>query len=105
MLPFLLTDGATPEAVEFFKMTQSLDTGATVVSIELAKPDAADTAKFSQAIKMPDGKDYKLPVKVTNVLVIKTETKDANGSSSSTSKSPVGEKGGKLVILIPVPVK
>jgi len=102
---FLLTDGATADAVEFFKMTQALDPGAKVVSIELVKPDAADTAKYGAPIKMPDGKDYKLPVKATNVLVIKTETKDANGSSSATAKSPVGEKGGKLMVLIPVPVK
>ncbi|MDR3401372.1 MAG: hypothetical protein P4L99_02650 [Chthoniobacter sp.] len=103
---YLLTDGASPDAVEFFKMTQAIDPGAKIVSIELPKPDAAETAKYSAAIKMPDGKDYKLPLKATNVLVIKIETKDANGSSASaTSKSPVGEKAGKLVVLIPVPLK
>jgi hypothetical protein len=85
---YLLTEGASSDAVEFFKMTQALEPSAKVVSIELAKPDAAEAAKFGEAMKMPDGKSYKLPLKVTNVLVIKTETKDANGSSSGTSKSP-----------------
>lgn len=102
---FLLTEGASPEAVSFIKMTQTLEPGAKVSSIELAQPDAAEAAKFAQPMKMPDGKSYKLPLKVTNVLLIKSETKDANGSSSETSRSPVAEKGGKLVILVPVPVK
>src|SRR5258708_38972385 len=56
---YLLTDGATPDTVEFFKMTQALGAGAKVVSIELTKPDAAETAKFGEAMTIPDGKSYK----------------------------------------------
>lgn len=54
---------------------------------------------------MPDGKTYKMPIKPIKQLVVKMETKSESGSSSSTSKSPVAEKGGKLVIPVPVPLK
>jgi hypothetical protein len=48
---------------------------------------------------------YKMPIKPYTQLVIKLEMKSENGSSSSTSKSPVAEKNGRLVIPVPVPVK
>ena len=102
---FLLTDGAPADAVEFYKMMQALDPGSKLTSLTLEKLEAAEAAKFAEPQTMPDGKKYQMPVKVTHALVIKTETKDANGSSSGTSKAPVGEKNGKLVIPVPVPVK
>jgi hypothetical protein len=102
---FLSTDGAEADTVEFFKMMQSPEPGAKVVSVELVKPTAEDEAKLNKPIVMPDGKSYKMPIKPYTQLVIKMERKDANGSSTSTSKSPVAEKGGKLVIPVPVPVK
>jgi hypothetical protein len=102
---FLSTDGAEAETIEFFKMMQTPDPGAKVVSIELVKPTAEEEAKFNQPMTMPDGKSYKMPVKPFKQLVVKLETKSENGSSSSTSRSPVAEKGGKLVIPVPVLAK
>ena len=102
---FLYTEGAKPEQIEFFKMMQSIDQGAKVVSVELVAPTAEEAAKFSKTMPMPDGKMYKMPVKVYKQLVIKTETKDANGSSSGSSSSPVAEVKGKLLIPVPVPAK
>ena len=102
---FLLTDGATPDTVEFFKMMQAVEPGAKITSLELVKLEAADTQKFDEEMTMPDGKKYKLPVKPFKILVIKTQTKSADGSSTDESKVPVAEKGGKIVIPIPVPVK
>lgn len=102
---FLYTKGATEETVEFFKMMQSIDTGAKVVSVELVKPTPEEEAKFNEPMMMPDGKKYTMPIKPIKRMVIKTETKDANGSSSGTSSSPVAEKDGKLVIPVPVPAK
>ncbi len=102
---FLYTTGATEETVGFFKMMQALEQGAKIVSIELVKPDTEEEAKLNQSMQMPDGKNYKMPLKITKQLVIKSETKSADGSSSGTSKSPVAEKDGKLVIPVPVPAK
>lgn len=102
---FLYTKGATEETVEFFKMMQSIDTGSKVVSVELVKPTPEEEAKFNEPMTMPDGKKYTMLIKPMKRLVIKTESKDANGSSSGTSSSPVAEKDGKLVIPVPVPAK
>ena len=86
-------------------MMQTPEPGAKVVSIELVKPTAEEEVKLNAPMMMPDGKTYKMPVKPFKQLVIKLETKSENGSSSSTSKSPVAEKGGKLVIPVPVLAK
>jgi hypothetical protein len=102
---FLSTDGAEADTIDFFKMMQTPEPGAKVVSIELVKPTAEEEAKLNQPMMMPDGKSYKMPVKPYKQLVVKLETKNESGSSSSTSKSPVAEKNGKLVIPVPVPVK
>jgi hypothetical protein len=102
---FLSTDGAEADTVEFFKMMQTPEPGAKIVSVELVKPSPEEEAKFNKPMMMPDGKSYKMPIKPFKQLVVKMETKDASGSSSSTSKSPVAEKNGKLVIPVPVPVK
>lgn len=102
---FLYTEGAQPEQIEFFKMMQTINPGAKVASIELVTPSAADAEKYNKPMTMPDGKAYVMGLKPTKQLVIVSETKDANGSSKSTSKSPVAEKNGKLVIPVPVPAK
>lgn len=102
---FLLTEGAEADTIEFFTMMQSLDPGAKIVSIELVKPSAEEEAKLNKPMTMPDGKSYKMPIKPFKQLVVKSEARSAEGSSSSTSKSPVAEKDGRLVIPVPVPVK
>lgn len=102
---FLSTDGADADTIDFFKMMQAPEPGAKLVSIELVKPTAEEEAKLNEPMMMPDGKSYKMPIKPYKQLVIKSETKSADGSSSSTSKSPVAEKDGKLVIPVPVPAK
>jgi hypothetical protein len=45
----------------------------------------------------------KFTLQPTKKLVIKTETKDANGSSSSSSEVFVAESDGKIVIPAPGP--
>lgn len=102
---FLYTEGAKPAQIEFFKMMQSIDKGAKVVSVELLTPSAEDADRFNKVMTMPDGKKYKMPVKPYKQLVVKTETKDDNGSSTGSSASPVAEIKGKLVIPVPVPAK
>jgi hypothetical protein len=86
-------------------MMLAVDPGAKVTKIELVKPTDEEAARFNKPMPMPDGKLYKMPVKPTWQLVVSAETKNDSGSSSSTSKSPVAEVDGKLVIPVPVPAK
>ncbi len=100
---FLHTAGATPETVEFFTMMQTMGAGQKVTSIELVTPTAEEMAKFNTPMEMPDGKKYKMPFAPSKQLVVVIEDNSGGGSNKSTSKSPVGEKDGKLVIPVPVP--
>lgn len=102
---FLYTKGANADTVEMFTMMQEMQAGMKITSIELIAPSAEELAKFNKPMEMPDGKMYKMPVKPYKQLVIVIEEKSADGSSKSTSKSPVAEVDGKLVIPVPVPAK
>lgn len=102
---FLHTGGANAETIEFFSMMQETAAGKPGVSVELVTPTKEEMAKFNKPMEMPDGKKYKLPFAPTKQLVVTIEEKDGDSVSKSTSKSPVGEKNGKLVIPVPVPAK
>jgi len=97
---FLYTKGADPKALEFYKMMMTSDMGGKITSIQLANLDDSDK-KRAQGGPGPDGKPMKFTLTPTKKLVIKSETKDANGSSSSTSEVFVAESDGKLVIPAP----
>jgi hypothetical protein len=102
---FLSTDGATKETIEFFTMMQAMGAGGKVSSIQLVVPTKEEIAKYNTPMEMPDGKKYKMPFPPTKQLVVTIDEKSDSGTSKSTSKSAVGEKNGKLVIPVPVPVK
>ncbi len=103
---FLYTKGAQPEQIELFKMMLlAVDPGSKVTKIELVKPTDEEAARFNKPMPMPDGKMYKMAVKPTWQLVVSSESKGENGSSSGTSRAPVAEVDGKLVIPVPVPAK
>lgn len=99
---FLYTKGADPQAVEFYKMMMTSEMGSKISSIQLADLDAKDK-KRAEGGPGPDGKPMKFTLQPTKKLVIKSETKDANGSSSSTNEVFVAESDGKLVIPAPGP--
>ena len=99
---FLYTKGAEPDQIEFFKMMMMPEKGTKITKIELVKPTAEEMAKFNEPMEMPDGKKYKMPFNPTYALVIETETKTGDSSSTSKARQPVGEKDGKLVIPVPV---
>ena len=99
---FLYTKGADPQAVEFYKMMMTSEMGSKISSIQLADLDAKDK-KRAEGGPGPDGKPMKFTLQPTKKLVIKGETKDANGSSSSTNEVFVAESDGKLVIPAPGP--
>jgi hypothetical protein len=102
---FLHTEGASKDTIEFFTMMQTMEAGKKVASIELVTPSKEDMAKFNKPMEMPDGKKYVMPFQPTKQLVIVIEEKAGDSSGKSTSKSPVGEVKGKLVIPVPVPAK
>ena len=101
---FLYTQGSDPQALEFYKMMQSGGAGGKISSIELVSLTPEDVKKATTPMDGPTGKVC-LNLKPTKKLVIKVETKDANGSSSSSSENFVAEKDGKLVIPVPGPCK
>jgi hypothetical protein len=97
---FLHTEGASADTIEFFTMMQSAGTEGQIESIELIKPSDEEMKKFNQPKEMPDGQLARMPFAPTHQLSI--VIKDSSGTS--TSKLPVGEHKGKLVIPVPVPV-
>jgi hypothetical protein len=97
---FLYTKGADPQALSFYKMMMTSDMGGKITSIQLANLDDSDK-KRAQGGPGPNGKPMKFTLTPTKKLVIKSETKSANGSSSSTSEVFVAESDGKLVIPAP----
>ena len=103
---FLFTKGANPTALEFYKMMQSAGAGTAKISkIELVDLTPEEVKKASEIQAGPDGVKAQLPLKPTKKLKISIETKDANGSSSSSSENFIAEKDGKYVIPVPATVK
>lgn len=102
---FLYTKDANPMLLEFFKSMMTAEAGGKISKIELVDLTPEEVKKASEAQTGPDGTKAQLPLKPTKKLKISVETKDANGSSSSSSESFVAEKDGKYVIPVPVTVK
>jgi hypothetical protein len=102
---FLYTVGADPQVLQFYIMMMTEGMGGKITSIELVALTPEDVKKADATQPLPSGQNGKLSLKPFKKLVIKIETKDDNGSSSSTSESFVAEKDGKLVIPVPAPVK
>jgi hypothetical protein len=105
LLSFLYTKDADPTVLQFYTMMMTGEAGGKITSIELVALTPEDVKKADEEQPSPSGGKVKLPIKPMKKLVIKVETKDSNGSSSSTSESFVAEKDGKLVIPVPAPVK
>jgi hypothetical protein len=102
---FLYTKGANPMALEFYKMMQAEGAGGKITKIELVDLTPEDVKKAAEVQTGPDGKKAQLPLKPTKKLKITVETKDANGSSSSSTENFVAETDGKYVIPVPAEVK
>jgi hypothetical protein len=102
---FLYTQGANPMALEFYKMMQADGAGGKITKIELVDLTPEDVKKAAEVQTGPDGSKAQLSLKPTKKLKITIESKDANGSSSSSSENFVAEKDGKYVIPVPATVK
>jgi hypothetical protein len=103
---FLYTKDANPMALEFYKMMQTEGAGtAKITKIELVDLTPEDVKKAAEVQTGPDGSKAKLPLTPTKKLKIGIETKDANGSSTSSTENFVAEKDGKYVIPVPAVAK
>lgn len=102
---FLYTKGADPTVLQFYTMMMTGEMGGKISSIELVALTPEDEKKAAASQPGPGGGNVKIPLKPVKKLVIKVETKDENGSSTSSSESFVAEADGKLVIPVPAPVK
>lgn len=103
---FLYTKDANPMALEFYKMRQMEGAGTAKISkIELVALTPDDVKKASEVQSGPDGSKAQLPLKPAKKLKISIESKDANGSSTSSTENFVAEKDGKYVIPVPATVK
>ena len=102
---FLYTQGADPEILGFYKMMQSSDAGGKISKIELIDITPEDAKKAATPMDSPTGGKVCLTLKPTKKLIIATEKKDANGSSTSKSENFIAEKDGKFVIPVPGPCK
>jgi hypothetical protein len=103
---FLYTKDANPMALEFYKMMQAEGAGTAKISkIELVNLTPEDVKKASEVQTGPDGSKAKMPLTPTKKLKISLETKDSNGSSTSSTENFVAEKDGKYVIPVPAAVK
>jgi hypothetical protein len=100
LLSMLYTKGADPQALEFYRMMTVAEAGGKISSIALVDLTAEDKARMAK-MTSPDGKPMKLSLPPVKKLVIKSATKDKNGSSSSSSEMFVAEADGKLVIPVP----
>lgn len=101
----LYTKGADPQALEFYRMMMTDGAGAKLASIALEPLSDADKADAAKAMPGPGGKSLRLTLAPVRKLVIRRTTKDASGSSSSTSRVYVAETDGRLVIPVPGPAK
>ena len=101
----LNTDGADPMALQFYgqMMTAEMADG-TLTSIELQDLTADDVTQATTPQDGPNGK-FKLAPKPYKKLVLKIDSKSANGTSSSTSTVFVADVGGKVIICTPAPAK
>ena len=103
---FLYTKDANPMALEFYKMMQAEGAGTAKISkIELVALTPQDVKKAAEVQTGPDGNKAKLPLTPTKKLKITIETKDSNGSSTSSTENFVAEKDGNYVIPVPAAVK
>jgi hypothetical protein len=100
----LYTTGADPLIVGFYKMMQSNGEGEKVSKIDLVDLTPDDVTKATAPQDGPSGKVC-LNLKPTKKLVIVTEKKDENGSSTNTTENFIAEKDGKFVIPVPGPCK
>jgi len=90
--------------IGFYKMMQSNGEGDKVSKIDLVDLTPDDVKKATAPRDGPSGKVC-LNLNPTKKLVIVTQKKDENGSSTNTTENFIAEKDSKFVIPVPGPCK
>ena len=98
----LFSDGAVPEAAEFYGLMMTAEFGHPITSIELQDLDAKDLAEIDEAMPMPDGGLARLAPRPYKKLVIVVQTSEGDSSSTTTSSAFVADHLGRLGIAMPV---
>lgn len=101
----LYTKGADPEALEFYTMMMTSEMGGKISSIELRDLTPAEVTKAGEVMPSPSGGKSKLAVMPSKKLVLKIQTTDTSGTSTSTSETFVADVDGKYLIPVPAAVK
>jgi hypothetical protein len=97
------TDGAIPEAVAFYKMAMTGDFGKKISEIALQDLTPEEVAEAAATMPTPDGGQAILKPQPYKKLVIKIDTSDASGTSSTTNTIFIAERDGKLGVAMPAP--
>ena len=97
------TEGAIPEAVDFYKMAMTADFGKKISEIALQDLTPEEVAEAAATMDTPDGGKAILKPQPYKKLVIKIDTSDASGTSSTTNTIFVAEEDGKLGVAMPAP--
>jgi len=101
----LYTRDADPTVLEFYNMMIVADFGSTIKSIKLVDLTAEENKQMEMGGKNIQGKPMKMPLKPIKSLLITTDFKSADLTTSGTSQWYVAEYEGKLVIPVPALVK
>jgi hypothetical protein len=99
----LFVEGAIPEAADFYKSSMVADFGQKISEISLQDLTPEEVTEAGETMPTPDGGLAVLRPKPYKKIVIKIDTSDANGTSTSTNTGFVAEKDGKIGISVPAP--
>jgi len=102
---FLYTQGANPQALQFYRVMQANGVGGEITDIFLLPLTPEDVARADKVHTGPGGQKFRLPLKPVKKLKFAWVKRTNDGASTSTTELMVAEKDGKLVIPVPVTAK
>ena len=102
---FLYTQGANPQALQFYRVMQSNGLGGEITDVYLLPLTPEDVARADKVHTAPGGQKFRLPLKPVKKLKFAWVKRGSEGASTGTTELMVAEKDGKLVIPVPVTAK
>jgi hypothetical protein len=102
---FLYTQGANPQALDFYRVMQANGLGGEITDIYLLPLTPEDVARADKVHTGPGGQKFRIPLKPVKKLKFAWVKRTSEGATTSTTELMVAEKDGKLVIPVPVTAK